>query len=120
MIRNHNMLKATSYKGLDLYNLSKKLVIACYELTHELPAEENNNFTRYIRTAAISLHLNIAQAVLIESKKRKKLIRNARSALIIIDAAVEILGELQFVTKQQIELITSLSSSCFQMLDELS
>jgi four helix bundle protein len=113
------MLKATSYKGLELYNLSKKLVITCYELTHELPAEEKNNFTRYIRTAAISLHINIAQAILIESKKRKKFMRNARSALIIIDAAVEILVDLQFATEEQIEVITSLSSSCYQMLDEL-
>jgi len=113
------MLKATSYKVLEVHNLSKKLVIACYELTHELPAEEKNNFTRYIRTAAISLHINIAQAIMIESKKRKKFMRNARSALIIIDAAVEILVDLQFATEEQIEVITSLSSSCYQMLDEL-
>jgi four helix bundle protein len=113
------MLKATSYKVLEVHYLSKKLVIACYELTHELPPEEKNNFTRYIRTAAISLHINIAQAVLIETKKRKKFIRNARSALIIIDAAVEILVDLQFAKGEQIEVITSLSSTCYQMLDEL-
>ena len=113
------MLKTTSYKGIEAYNLSKKLVIACYELTHELPAEEENNFTRYIRTAAISLHINIAQAVLFESKKRKKFIRNARSALIIIDAASEILIDLRFATEEQVEVISSLTSSCYQLLDQL-
>ena len=114
------MLRAISYKGLDLYNLSKKLVIACYELTHDLPAEEKGNFTRYIRTAAISLHINVAQGILIESKKRKKFLRNARSALIIIDAATEIMAELKLVADEQIELINSLSSSCYQMLDQLN
>ena len=113
------MLKATRYKGLELYNHSKKLVIACYELTHELQGEETTNFVRYIRTAALSLHVNIAQGVFSESKRRKKFIRNARSALIIIDAAIEILIELGFVREPQVHLITSLLSSCNQILDEL-
>ena len=113
------MLKTTSHKSLEVYNLSKKLAIACYELTHELPAEERNNFTRYIRTAALSLHVNVAQGVFLESKKRKKLIRNAKTALVIIDAATEILMELRFATQEQTDIITTLSSLCYQLLDEL-
>lgn len=113
------MPKAGSYKALDVYNLSKKLVVACYELTHELPAEEKTNFTRYIRTAALSLHINIAQGVFLKKKKRKKFLRNAKNALVIIDAATEILVELKFATQEQIDVITALSSSCYQMLDEL-
>ena len=113
------MAKQASYKGLELYNLSKKLVIACYELTHELPTEEKTNFTRYIRTAALSLHVNIAQGAFLKSKKRKKYTKAAQNALIIIDAATEILVELHFATREQIDLITSLSSSCYQLLDEL-
>lgn len=113
------MPKAGSYKGLDVYNLSKRLVVACYELTHGLPAEEKTNFTRYIRTAALSLHVNVAQGVFLKRKKRKKFLRNAKNALIIIDAATEILVELKFATQEQIDVITALSSSCYQMLDEL-
>lgn len=113
------MPKAAGYKSLEVYNLSKKLVIACYELTHELPSEEKTNFTRYIRTAALSLHVNIAQGVFLKSKKRKKFIRAAKNALIIIDAATEILVELNFATQEQIDVITSLSSSCYQSLDDL-
>ena len=113
------MPKSTGYKSLEVYNLSKKLVIACYELTHELPAEEKTNFTRYIRTAALSLHVNIAQGVFLKPKKRKDFIRNAKNALVIIDAATEILVELRFATQEQIDVITTLSSSCYQLLDEL-
>lgn len=113
------MAKSTGYKSLELYNLSKKLVIACYELTHELPCEEKANFTRYIRTAALNLHVNIAQGVFLKPRKRKKFIRNAKNALIIIDAATEILVELRFATQEQIDVITALSSSCYRSLDEL-
>jgi four helix bundle protein len=113
------MLKSAGYKSLEVYNLSKKLVIACYELTHELPAEEKTNFTRYIRTAALNLHVNIAEGVLLKRKKRKKFLSNAKNALIIIDAATEILVELNFATREQIEVITALSSSCYQLVDEL-
>lgn len=113
------MPKKSGYKSLEVYNLSKKLVIACYELTHELPADEKTNFTRYIRTAALNLHVNVAQGVFLKSKKRKKFIREAKNALIIIDAATETLVDLKFATQEQVDVITSLSSSCYQLLDEL-
>lgn len=113
------MPKSAGYKSLEVYNLSKKLVVACYELTHELPAEEKTNFARYIRTAALNLHINIAQGVFLKRKKRKKFLRNAKNALIIIDAATEILVELKFATQEQIDIITALSSSCYQLLDQL-
>ena len=113
------MPKLSGYKSLEVYTLSKRLVIACYELTHELPAEEQTNFTRYIRTAALSLHVNVAQSAFLKPKKRKKFIRAAKNALIILDAATEILVELNFATQEQIDVVTSLSSSCYQLLDEL-
>jgi four helix bundle protein len=113
------MPKANEYKSLEAYNLSKQLVIACYELTHELPTEEKTNFSRYIRTAALNLLVNVAQGAFLKSKKRKKFVRNAKNSLIIIDAATEILVELKFATQEQIDVITSLSSSCYQMLDDL-
>jgi hypothetical protein len=113
------MAKASNYKSLEVYHLSKKLVIACYELTHELNADEKNNFSRYIRTTALNLHVNLAQGVFAKRKKRKKFVRSAKNALIIIDAATEMLVELKMATAEQIEVISSLSSSCCRQLDEI-
>lgn len=113
------MPKLLSNKGLEVYNLSKKLVVACYELTYELPAEEKNNFCRYIRTAAVNFHINVAQGTFLKSKKKKKFIRAAKNALIIIDAATEMLAELKLNTQEEIDVITALASSCYQLLDEL-
>jgi hypothetical protein len=63
--------------------------------------------------------VNIAQGAFLKPKKRKKFIRSAKNALIIIEAATEILVELQFATQEQIDVITTLSSSCYQLLDDL-
>lgn len=113
------MPKLDGYRSLEIIHLSKRLVVACYELTHELPSEEKTNFSRYIRTAALNLHMNIAQGVFLQPNKRKKFIRNAKSALIIIDAASEILAELGLKTREEVEAVTRISSSCYQMLDQL-
>lgn len=113
------MPRTTAYKSLDVYNQSKKLVLACYALTHELPPEEKTNFSRYIRTAALSVHINIAQGAFLKSKKRKKYIRSAQNALVIIDAATEMLVEVGFVSTEDIDEVVRLSSSCYQLLDTL-
>jgi four helix bundle protein len=108
-----------AYKNLEVYNLSRRLVIACYQLTHDLPPDEKTNFTRYVRTAALNLHMNITQGIFLKSKKKKKFIRSAKNALVIIDAATEILLELGLTTKEDTELVSGLSSSCFELLDKV-
>ena len=113
------MPKQTAYKSLEVYNLSKQLVIACYELTHGLPQEEKTNFTRYIRTAALSVHINIAQGAFLKEKKREKYIREARKGLVVIDTAAEILVEVRFATREEVEVVTRLSSDCSRLLDQL-
>ena len=113
------MSKTTGYKSFELYHLAKKLVIACYELTHDMPVEERVNFSRYIRTAALNFYVNAVQGMFRTSKKRKKYIRNGKNALVIIDAATEILVELNFATQEQIDVIANLASCCYQLLDEL-
>lgn len=113
------MPKQTAYKNLEVYHLSKKLVIACYELTHDLPEEEKTNFTRYIRTAALNLHINIAQAVFQKPKKRKKFIQEGKNSLVIIDAAAGILVDVGFVSQEDVDLLNSLANACEQGLDQL-
>ena len=113
-----DMPKYTAYKRLELFGLSKKLVVACYELTADLPREEKTNFVRYIRTSAISLHLSIAQGAFSRPKKRKKHMRAAENALVIIDAAVGILVEVGFATADQTDPVVSLSASCKRLLED--
>ncbi|MGZ5287588.1 MAG: four helix bundle protein [Flavisolibacter sp.] len=108
-----------SFRSLEIYEQSKKLVIACYELTHELPVEEKTNFSKYIRTAALNVHLNIAQGAFLKSKKRKKFMKKAKNSLVIIEAAAEILVEVGFARQEQVDPVVKLSSSCYQLIDRL-
>lgn len=114
------MPKLHAYKSLELYNLSKKLTVACYSLTHDLPAEEKTNLTSYLRNAALTIHLQVTQGAFLRSKKKKKKhIKSAENALIIIDALMEILVEVGFIKEEQTNEIISLSSTCYRLLEEL-
>lgn len=109
-----------AYKTFELYNLSKKLVVACYELTHDLPSEEKTNLVQYIRTAAVTVHLNIAQGVLLnKKKKRKKAIRTVQNALIIIDTALAVLTEVNYTAEDRTSEITDITSAVYQTMDTL-
>ncbi|HEU4469732.1 MAG TPA: four helix bundle protein [Flavisolibacter sp.] len=112
------MPKKPLLKNLELYDLSKKLVISCYALTHDLPESERTNFTRYIRSAALQAHLSIARKGFGKSKKRKKPLAKALQALVVIDAAIEILVELGMSTAEEVKATTDLSAACRQLLDQ--
>ena len=109
-----------AYKTLEVYNLSKKLVVACYELTHDLPSEEKTNLVQYIRTAAVTVHLTIAQGALLKKKKKKnKSIKAVQNALVVINTSVAVLTEVGFTTESQTSELHQLSTTLYQVLDGL-
>jgi four helix bundle protein len=110
----------TIYKPLDWYNLAKRLVIACYEITQDLPTEEKSNLVHFIRNAGLTVYFNMSRGVFLKKKKKKKkFIEAAINALIVIDAAVEVLVELHLADTVRASELTNLSSSCYQALDAL-
>jgi four helix bundle protein len=110
----------STFKKLEAYDLAKKLVVDCYELTHDLSQEEKTNLTRIVRQAAVTAFMSVAQGIFIrKKKKKKKMVRAAQNALMVIDAAIEVLVEVKLVKEEQTRNITELSSSCYQLLDRL-
>ena len=109
-----------SLKNFDIFDLSKKLVVACYSLTASLPPGERTNLTQCIRNAALSAHLKILQCTFLKKKKgKKKLIRDAKNSLVVIDAAVDVLIEVKLVSDPQTAEVMQLSSTFYQLLDRL-
>ena len=109
-----------SLKGFDIFELSKKLVLSCYALTGSLPPEEKTNLTQYIRHAALSAHLSIAQGAFLEKKKaRKRFLQDAKNALLVVDAAVDVLVEAGLVKAEETNDVQQLSSTCYQLLGRL-
>lgn len=109
-----------AYKTFELYNLSKKLVVGCYELTHDLPPEEKTNLIQYIRTAAVTVHLNIAQGVLLnKKKKRKKAVQTVQNALIVIDTALAVLTEVNYTTEDRTSELTDITAAIYRTVETL-
>lgn len=114
------MAAQPAYKTLEVYNLSKRLVAACYEFTHDLPSEEKNNLVHYIRTAAVTVHLTIAQGALLKKKKKKnKSIKAVQNALVVINTSVGVLIEVGFTTESGASEVNQLSTTLYQILDGL-
>jgi four helix bundle protein len=114
------MSGSSSIKKLETYTIAKKLVIDCYEITHDLNKEEKTKLTTYLRDAAVTAFINIAQGVFLKKKKkRKKFIQVAQHALVIIDAAIEVLVETRLATEEQTLPILQNSSVCYQLLNDM-
>jgi len=107
-------------KNFDIFDLSKKLVVACYSLTDNLPPEEKTNLIQCIRNAALSVHLEILQCTFLRKEKGKKNhIRNAKNSLVVIDAAIDVLIEVGLIKEKDRSEVMQLSSTCYQLLDRL-
>lgn len=107
-------------KPFDILELSKKLVTASYSLTTTLPQEEKTNLSLYIREAAVKAYLSTMKAVFRKKKKdKKRSIKNAKNALVIIDAVIEVLVEVNLVTEEATTEVLKLSSTCYGALDRL-
>ena len=109
-----------SLKSFDIFELSKKLVLSCYSLTGTLPAEEKTALTQYIRNAALSAHISVAQGAFLKKKKRRKrFLQDAKNSLVVIDAAVDVLIETGLAKAETTTEVQQLSSTCYQLLQRL-
>ena len=114
------MSRTSAFGPFDILEQSKKLVVACYMLTGNLPTEEKTALTLYMRNAALTVHLNSVQASFIKKKKAKKnFIKGAKNSLVVIEAVADVLIELGFIKEQESTEVMQLSSTCYQLLDRL-
>ena len=104
---------------IELFSLSKKIAISCYELTMDLEEDEKTNFSRYIRRASLELHINIALAVYAKPKKRNKLIGSAINSLVIIKTAADILAEVGLVDQEKVQELLKLTCECEKLTGEI-
>lgn len=109
-----------SYKEDDLYPLAKKLLHGCYELTQDLPKEVEKNLGQEMRRSSMLAFLSVAQAVAQEKKKKKrKKLLPARDCLLIIDAILEVLLELELVSRPQAQEAARLLGACNRAIGKI-
>jgi hypothetical protein len=109
------------HKELDLFILSKKLLHSCYEVTNDLPVVVRKTFFVEMRRAALFVYLDVCRGLTRSSgKKKRKWYRMAKDQLVIIDAIVEVLVELEYINRHQEKEINDLMSPCYTLLTELT
>ena len=114
------MFLQLAYKNLDLYTLSKKLVLACYEITQMLPEEEKENLSAQIRKAALTGYINIVRGLFRKSaRKRRKHFKLARESYQVIDAHLEVLYQLQYIRREQFDEIENSLLPCYRLLKKM-
>ncbi len=114
------MFLTLNHQKLDVYQSSKVFVLECYKLTRSLPAEEKFGMISQIRRAALSVHLNIAEAASRKSEaERKRFFEISRGSLIDIDAAIDIANELGYLKGTDIEVLGKAMVACFRLLSGL-
>ncbi len=111
------MVLKLNHKHPEAYKIALILVQECYCVTSVFPQEERHNLIQQIRRAALSVKLNLAEG---SSRKfpheRFSYYEIARSSLIEIDAAIETVSDLSYISESQIASLALLLNKCFALL----
>jgi four helix bundle protein len=115
-----NMYLTLNHKKLEVYKASKTFVFDCYKLTKQLPKDEQFCLSSQIRRAALSVHLNIAEGSSRKSSlERRRYFEIARGSIIEIDAALDIVSGLSYVTEMSDSNLAQSMTNCFRLLTGL-
>jgi four helix bundle protein len=111
------MILQLAHTKLDIFKVSKQVVLSIYQLTKKFPSDEKFAMTSQIRRAATSVHLNIAEGSARKSAKEKcRFYEISRSSLVEVDTVLDLAFELKYIDMTDIQELTPNVTRCFQML----
>lgn len=114
------MFLPLAHTRLDIFSISKSLIILSYEATAKFPIEEKYALTQQIRRAALSVHLNIAEGCSRRTlPERKRFFEISRGSVIEIDTAFDIAIELNLINKEEMLILGEKLVRCFQILSKM-
>ena len=114
------MFLLLSHTHLDIFKVSKSLILLTYQITERFPKEEKYALTQQLRRAALSVHLNIAEGCSRRSMpERKRFFEISKGSVIEIDTAIDMAMELNFINKEETILIGETIIRCFQLLSKM-
>lgn len=114
------MFLKLAHTRLDIFLVSKKLVIDCYKVVKSLPVDERFGLSRQICRAATFVHLNIAEGCSrTSSAERKRFFEIARGSLIEVDTGIDIAIELDYLKPEQTIDLETGAQKIFQMISKL-
>ncbi len=114
------MFLKLKHTELNIFKISRELVLRCYSITKQFPIEEKFNMVSQIRRAALSVHLNIAEGSSRKSTvERKRFFEIARGSLVELDTAFDIANQLEYCKIESEESLGKLIIDAFKMLSAL-
>lgn len=111
------MILQLAHTKLDVFKVSKKVVLQIYKLTNKFPTEEKFAMTSQIRRAVASVHLNIAEGSARKTSREKcRFYEISRSSLVEVDTILDLAFDLEYIEVVDIEALAPDVTRCFQML----
>lgn len=106
-----------SHTKLDVYQVTRMLVVNCYRVSRQFPIEERFAMMQQIRRASLSVHLNLAEGSSRKSKaERTRFFEVSRSSVVEIDACLEMAVELNYVRFDDLKELGDSIVKTFKML----
>ena len=111
------MFLQLAHKKLNVYQFSQALALECYKVTSQFPNDEKFAMVQQIRRAALSVHLNLTEGSSRKSQvERNRFYEIARGSVIEIDAAFEIVYQLEYASLEQLQLAGEKIIGTFKLL----
>ena len=109
-----------AHTKLEVFSISRELVLYCYKETNMFPGDERFALTQQLRRAAVSIHLNLAEGSSRTSvNERKRFYEISRGSLIEVDTAFDIAEGLGYTTKENLIYTGKLIVTTFKMLSKM-
>lgn len=110
--------KATSYRDLEVWQISKKFAVNIYRATASFPRDEIYGLTSQLRRAGVSIPSNIAEGFRRKSPKEKvQFLRIAYGSGSEIETQIEIALDLGYFTKPVYDNLSGELTSVMKMLN---
>ena len=114
------MFLQLAHTKMDVYKLSRKMVLACYKLSNLIPEIERFGLIQQIRRASTSVSLNIAEGCSRKSEiERKRFFEIARGSVVEIDSIMDLFCDLEYCSQSEMKAAGELVVRCFQMLSAM-
>jgi len=118
-------MKISSYKDLEVWQVSVGMASEIYDITRSFPKEEIYSLTSQIRRAAISIPANIAEGWGRNmTKEYIQFLRVARGSLSELETRLIISNNLSYMDSDSLDALSNtirrLSSMLNSMIDSLS
>ena len=109
-----------NFQKLDVYQFSKGLVKAVYQLLKDFPPEERYALCDQLRRAVMSVPSNIAEGMAHSSpKERAYYLETSYGSLMEVVCQLEISSELGYISKEQYESVNIQTKRIAKMLSRL-